>query len=305
MKTFFPASPYSIAAAYYTGLAYNQEAQKLQKDEKSKLLKEAYTQFDFAEKCYYILPPESYPSTVAKQNLSNTILHSRLQKGYILLQIADISDSEISTLTKAREIFENVVSDLQSNNSREDQLFLLQSHYRLANVYKKLNFDDQARENLEDLLYCCTNKKQGMITEQAMHDMDYDVLHYYVLAHLELAKCALKKSDFADSLHHFNHIRSLTIKNFFPELYLEIVIDMSGCYRRMQKFDRAMTLLSNVINDPFASSLRIKAMVLRAEIYELQNRRDLAIKQLESASKKGGEWGMVAKSKLKEAYGHR
>ena len=69
--------------------------------------------------------------------------------------------------------------------------------------------------------------------------------------------------------------------------------------------DKAILLLSKVVNDDTVSNLRIKAMYLRAEIYELQERFELARKQLEATSKKGGEWALKAKVKLEKEYGYR
>ena len=65
-----------------------------------------------------------------------------------------------------------------------------------------------------------------------------------------------------------------------------------------------MLLLSRVINDDVISPLRIKAMFLRAEIYEMQGRPELAIKQLEAAARKGGEWAQKAQEKLEKTYGY-
>jgi hypothetical protein len=65
-----------------------------------------------------------------------------------------------------------------------------------------------------------------------------------------------------------------------------------------------MCILSKVINDETISGLRLKAMFLRAELYELQKRPELALKQLEATSKKGGEWGKKAKEKLEKEYGY-
>jgi hypothetical protein len=63
--------------------------------------------------------------------------------------------------------------------------------------------------------------------------------------------------------------------------------------------------LSKAINDDAISSLRIKAMFIRAEIYAIQGRNDLARKQLEATSKKGGEWALKAKQKLDMEYGYQ
>ena len=95
-----------------------------------------------------------------------------------------------------------------------------------------------------------------------------------------------------------------TVLNAKSELLLDISIEKSNYYVKKGELDKAMMLLSQVINRDSASQLRLKAMLLRAEIYELQKRRDLAIKQLEACQKKGGEWGQEAKRKLKEMYGY-
>jgi hypothetical protein len=89
-----------------------------------------------------------------------------------------------------------------------------------------------------------------------------------------------------------------------PDEKLDIWIEQSLCYRQMQQFDEAMRLLSRVINDDVISSRRIKAMYLRAETYKLQNRPELALKQLESTARKGGEWAQKAQKKLEEDYGY-
>ena len=44
-------------------------------------------------------------------------------------------------------------------------------------------------------------------------------------------------------------------------------------------------------------------MYLRALIYEQQGKKEFAIKQLESTSKKTGEWAAKAQDKLRQDYG--
>ena len=87
------------------------------------------------------------------------------------------------------------------------------------------------------------------------------------------------------------------------ELALEIAMEKSLCLRELHRPDKAMAQLAWVINGPYASSLRVKAMILRAELYLSLHRTDLAIRQLESVAAKGGEWGAVAERKLRELYG--
>ena len=89
-----------------------------------------------------------------------------------------------------------------------------------------------------------------------------------------------------------------------PNEKLDLWIQQSSCYQSLGQLDQAMRLLSRVINEDAISPLRIKAMLLRSEIYEMQGRPELAIKQLEAAARKGGEWSQKAKEKLEKVYGY-
>jgi hypothetical protein len=44
-------------------------------------------------------------------------------------------------------------------------------------------------------------------------------------------------------------------------------------------------------------------MYLRSEVYELQGRHELAVKQLEATARKGGAWAQKAQEKLEKDYG--
>lgn len=87
-------------------------------------------------------------------------------------------------------------------------------------------------------------------------------------------------------------------KVFSADQRLELWIQQSLCYKDLKQYDQSMRLLSQVINDDAISGMRLKAMFLRADLYELQGRPELALKQLEATAKKGGEWGQKAKAAL-------
>jgi hypothetical protein len=63
-----------------------------------------------------------------------------------------------------------------------------------------------------------------------------------------------------------------------------------------------MLLLSHVINYDAVSTLRLKAMLLRARIYEMQGRKELAVRQLEALIPKGGEWAEEAQKTLEGSH---
>ncbi len=84
------------------------------------------------------------------------------------------------------------------------------------------------------------------------------------------------------------------------ELALHIAFEKALFFREVQDYDHAMSYLAWITNDPYASSLRVRAMLIRAEIYSEINRDDLAIRQFEAVATKGGEWAKAAERKLEE-----
>lgn len=84
------------------------------------------------------------------------------------------------------------------------------------------------------------------------------------------------------------------------EQKLDLWIQQGLCFLELGMFDSAILLLSKTVNDDAVSQQRLKAMYLRAFVYEKQGRQELYKKQLEAVAKKGGEWGLKAKLKLEE-----
>jgi tetratricopeptide (TPR) repeat protein len=119
---------------------------------------------------------------------------------------------------------------------------------------------------------------------------------------LYLSKALRESNRVQDAMCLLSCLRETEMRDDF-ELALEIAMEKSLCLRELHQPNKAMALLAWVINGPYASSLRVKAMILRADMYLSLNRKDLAIRQLESVSAKGGEWGAVADRKLRELYG--
>ncbi len=149
----------------------------------------------------------------------------------------------------------------------------------------------QAREELTNLL------------DYATHS-NYEKSEPVVLALLELASAHARAGDQEKAFTLLNKAQALQIDEKNGELLLEILIAKSQLHHKMGELDKAMMLLSSVINEESASSLRIQAMFLRAEVYERKGRRDLAFRQLQTCAKKGGEWGLQAEKKLEENYGY-
>ena len=129
--------------------------------------------------------------------------------------------------------------------------------------------------------------------------------YYLARAFDERGKLAFKKEQYASALKFFKQAEEASKGNLFnTDQRLNLLIQQSYCYRQLKNFDDALLILSRVVNSDAVSSLRMKAMFLRSEVYESQGRMELARKQLESIVKTGGNFADQAKQKLESHYGY-
>ena len=310
MLKLFPKSPYSIAANFYVGNFLKHESRK-SREKQMELAKEALFRFSAVDTLY-----EEYIEKNLIEHLTDPAFASYLQEIQVeallgqgaLFYEPELEGSEIA-LKKLNSLLENYLLNINPLEEKARFSRLLKAYpegsYLLASVYEKRKKQAQARKQLEGLI--------------EWHNTLGLTSNFLSSAYLDLAIQEQKMDNFTASLDLFEKAEQVQTtqlashqkssqKGLIKELLLEIKIAKSECFRQMGKLDTAMTLLSEVINDEAASSLRIKAMLLRAEIYELQHRHDLAVKQLEAASAKGGEWGIKAETKLgviKDTYGYK
>jgi tetratricopeptide (TPR) repeat protein len=129
--------------------------------------------------------------------------------------------------------------------------------------------------------------------------------YYLAKTQIELANIAMRRNDFSSALQKLLQAEEAAKGRVLStDERLELWISQSRCQRELGNAEAAMLLLSKVINDDSISGLRLKAMLLRADMYEQQGRRELAQKQLVALMSKGGEWARQAKGKLEKDYGH-
>ena len=176
-----------------------------------------------------------------------------------------------------------------SANSLYPEL-LQQAHYALARNYLCENKEEEALAALRAMI---PHFQAAGITEG----------HSLFRAWNKQGKIALKRGDFTAALRCFEIAEDCGEHLLAPERKLKLWIAQSRCLRELAELDSAMRMLSKAINEDAASPLRLEAMLLRAEIYELQGRNELAVRQLEALSKKGGDWGKQAEERLKGKYG--
>lgn len=118
-----------------------------------------------------------------------------------------------------------------------------------------------------------------------------------------LFKLCMQKGKIEEQLNNFleatkSYEKASQIPGISSENQLKAWIKEGLCFQALKEYPQAMTLFSQVINQNVASPKRIDAMFLRADLYEIQGRHALAIKQWEAIAKKGGDRAQEAKTKL-------
>lgn len=169
-------------------------------------------------------------------------------------------------------------------------LLFEEAEFKLVQCYLKQGKERFAQKKLQEMLqhYESAGLREGSYLSQVW---------------LEQGKLAFCCQDWDTALNCFEIALECIPGTIVHEQHLNLWLHQSSCYREKKEYDVAMRLLSKVINAETASPLRLKAMFWRSEIYELEERPELAMRQLEAMTKKGGEWANQAKDKLKRQYG--
>lgn len=129
---------------------------------------------------------------------------------------------------------------------------------------------------------------------------------YYLSKSLyQLGKLASRQGHYAEAIGFFDQAKEAAPSPILSnDEQLLLLIDKGEALRLAGDLDQAMLVFSEAANYPAVSHLRLKAMLLRAEIYLAQGRLKLARKQLESLKLKGGEWAMKAEEILDQEFGY-
>jgi tetratricopeptide (TPR) repeat protein len=301
----FPNSPFSITAYYLIGMDYKRDRKTAEgKWIRKKNLIEAIEAFQASETAFdQFQETNSFPQEELSYFI-NIRYHCTLERALANLAIAEESQGAKKRifLDYAEEVFKQIVSDFKNQNHpltkklmyREPYPRLLEeSSYWLAQTYTKAQNDEAAELVFSEMLenYRSVKITRGYLLSKTRYD---------------LGLIAMRKKNYPVALELFAKAEDAAKgKILSVDQKIDLWIQQSLCHRELSELDRSMLLLSKAINDDAISSLRIKAMYLRAEIYALQGRHELARKQLEAASKNGGEWALKAKHKLDEDYGYQ
>ncbi|HEV8051608.1 MAG TPA: tetratricopeptide repeat protein, partial [Parachlamydiaceae bacterium] len=294
----YSESPFLLDANYLIGLDYKRDRKSTAgRWIRKKSLTDAIDSFQKAE----VLFDEYYEKNLIPADKLDyyTAMRYRatLERAMINLAIADDAQGAKKQiyLDYAEEVFKNLSSELKSQKNpyiqrlfQENAYPLIEeeSSFWLAQTYIKAGKDNEAEQILAEM--ADRYKKAGTARG------------YYLSRTLdEQGRVAMRKNDFQGALTLFDQAEEAAKGNVLStDQKLDIWIQQSLCCRGLNHFDEAILILSKVINDDAISALRVKAMYLRAETYELQKRPELARKQLESMVKKGGIWAKKAQEKL-------
>lgn len=220
-----------------------------------------------------------------------------LERAMINLAIADEAQGAKQQiyLDYAQEVLKNLLEELTHKKNYyakrlfEENAYPLieeESSFWLAQTYLKAKKDEAANHQLSEMIerYQKANISKGYYLSRALY---------------EQGLIAMRHKDYQTALELFKKAENAAKANVLStDQKLELWIQQSLCYRELGQLDHAILILSKVINDDTISALRVKAMYLRAQAYELQKRPELARKQLESMVKKGGVWARKAQEKL-------
>lgn len=300
----FGNSPYVIASYYLLGVYYKQghhdEDGKIIQNKK---LSDAIQMFSKAASSFESKYEQHQISTAHLHYFASIYYRALLAKAQCYLEKADgVSGGKRQLFfDQAIDSFEQVYSDFKKDSHPIARL--LKADQKYPKVYEEAEFGRALAMAKKGDVESAELAFNAMI--EHYHTLQIDKSHYLSRAWYEMANIAMAQGEYQDALAYFNHAEQTCSATHFDANYtIDLGIQQSLCYRNLQQLDMAMLTLSKVINEGVVSNLRVKAMVFRAEIYELQGRRDLAQKQLEAAAKKGGEWSVVAQDKLVKEYGY-
>ncbi len=290
MQSYFPKSPYTMNAYYLLGLDYLRDRKT---PEGRWIRKKSLTSaIDYFQQCEILFKELKENGQIPHDALSyytylcHRAILERALTNYTVAEESAGAKRQIF-LDYSADVFQKLRSELVQGQEQELQD---EVEYGLALTFLKGNKEHEAEKLLDAIL---ERFKQQNINKG----------YYISRVWYEKGLLEMKRENYSKAIEYFTFADETGKEGYLSaDQQLDNWIQISQCYRAMKQLDLAMLTLSKVINENVISSLRIKAMFLRAEIYEAQGRSDLARKQLESTSKKGGEWAVKAKDKLKQEY---
>lgn len=281
-SSLFPHSPITLTALYLEGLDHLRDRRSPEgKWLSRKNITDAILSFQGVEDTFDqlknkgIIAEDDLPRLTSLKNRAKL---ERAKANYTIAKESKGAKQDIY-LNYAEEVFADLLKNPLDSETEEEALFYLALAEKEHN---ELNKAEATIQKIQD------KQKES---------------YYLAQSYSLLGKMAHEKGDEKNALHYFEIALSLKELLSMDE-QLAIMLDQAESYKRMGHLDQAMLKLSEVVNFEAISSLRLKAMFLRAQVYAEQGRKALAKKQLESLALKGGKWALKAKEKLEKEYGY-
>lgn len=277
--TLFPSSPMGIVTHYLIGHSERDLG------EGERAFEKALSSFN----TYRVITSEPKKIFFHFRYLTMIELASRLMETPRAEEDLERSEMLLTTLVEEFSQKDHPLTSVLKDKNPYPPLFE-EGEFKLAHCYLKQGKNSHAQKILMQML---------------KHHSERGTQTGYYLSQVwqELGKLALHCKEYSTALNCFEIGEECGTAFLSDEQKLTMWLLQSDAYRGKKDYHRAMRLLSKVINAEIVSPLRVKALFLRAEIYELAGRRELAIRQLEATAKKGGEWAQKAKERLKIKYG--
>ncbi len=294
----FSQSPYIVNAYYLMGMDFKRDRKSLEgRWIRKKNMNDAIEALHNAEAAFDTLYEKNEIPLEDLNYFIKVRYHATLERALSNMAIADESQGAKRKifLEYAAEVLNQIVKDFNT----PDHAYL--KHLRFLEAYPQF-----LEEGTFWLAQACIKSEEDdkaakIFTEMLERYKTAKITRGYFLSRVlyEVGIMAMRHDQYSEALQYFVHSEDAGKgKILNTDQKIDLLIQQSLCYKALKEMDKAMLILSKVINDDAISSLRVKAMYLRAEIYEMQGRQELARKQLEATSKKGGEWAMKAKQKL-------
>lgn len=291
MSRRFPQSPHRINAHYLLGLdAMQQRKAPNGKIKKTADAEEAIVHFKQAAQLY----DQLNLSESSKGYFALVRCRSILEQAHAC-QLLGKPEVASKLLLSVYQEFQNPDHPIGSKVKQSDHHDKIEDEtaFLLVQSYLDQDEDGQAGNILSEVLekYHLTKTTRG---------------YYLSRAWYQRGMLAMRQKDHLFANQCFRHAEDAAKgKVLNTDELLDLWIQQSISYQAQAKTDEAMLLLSKVINYDAVSSERLRAMYLRAEIYEDQGRKDLARRQLQATASKGGPWALKAKEKLDKYYGYQ
>lgn len=289
MPQLFSESPLIITAYYLIGLDNKKDHRSLEgKVLRRQNLMGAIEAFHQAEATYEkLLAKQAIPVEELSYytRLKQKAAFERARANLAIAMESKAAKREI-TLSYAETAFKDSIKELLKSGANQD--LLEENEFWLAQTYLKVDNDSAAETQFNKVI-----EEHGKLVARAWYEKG--LIHF-------------RRQNYQQALEAFSSAEKLAAESkglLSEEQLLEVWIQQGLSYQQLGKSDEAMKLFSKVVNAEVISGLRLKAMFLRAELYEQQGRHELARKQLDAVVKKGGKWAEHAQHKLEQNYGYQ